>query len=203
MTLEDFVWETASESPAPGGGSVSAAIGAMGAALATMVANLSAHKRGWDDRWEEFSDWAEKGKRYHDELLRLIDEDTAAFNSLMASFGLPKSTDAEKTARSEAIQTATKAAIEAPLRVMQAAVDSMEVARKMAEIGLPASVSDAGVAALAARSAVIGAHLNVKINAKGVKDKPWIEAALKRAAELEQSAHRHEREILALVEGKL
>lgn len=203
MTLEGFVWETASESPAPGGGSVSAAIGAMGAALATMVANLSAHKQGWDDRWEEFSHWAERGKHCHDELLRLIDEDTAAFNALMATFGLPKGTDAEKAARSEAIQNATKGAIEAPLRVMCAALESMEVAHKMAEIGLPASVSDAGVAALAARSAVMGAHLNVKINAKSVKDKAWIENVLRSASEMEQRAQAREREIMALVEPKL
>ncbi|HMQ16885.1 MAG TPA: glutamate formimidoyltransferase [Phycisphaerae bacterium] len=201
--LDDFVWETASESPAPGGGSVSAAIGAMGAALATMVANLSAHKQGWDDRWEEFSRWAEEGKRCHDALLRLVDEDTAAFNALMASFGLPKGTDAEKAARSEAIQSATKGAIEAPLRVMEVALESMQVARQMAEIGLPASVSDAGVAALAARSAVMGAHLNVKINARSVKDKAWIDDVLRRAAEMERRAQGFEREILALVEPKL
>ncbi|MBW7905779.1 MAG: glutamate formimidoyltransferase [Phycisphaerae bacterium] len=201
--LDDFVWETASESPAPGGGSVSAAIGAMGAALATMVANLSAHKQGWDDRWEEFSRWAEEGKRCHDALLRLVDEDTAAFNALMASFGLPKGTDAEKAARSTAIQAATKGAIEAPLRVMQVALESMQVARQMAETGLPASVSDAGVAALAARSAVMGAHLNVKINARSVKDKAWIDDVLRRSAEMERRAQELEREILALVEPRL
>ena len=203
LTLEELVHETASESPAPGGGSIAAAMGAMGAALATMVANLSAHKRGWDDRWEEFSDWAEKGKAYHDELLRLVDEDTDAFNQLMAAFGLPAGSDAQKTAKNQAIQDATKHAIEIPLRVMQVAYDSMEVIKAMAEIGNPNSVSDAGVAALAARSAVIGAHLNVQINAKDIEDKAWIEDVLGTARKIENEAIAKETEILAVVKAKL
>jgi glutamate formiminotransferase/formiminotetrahydrofolate cyclodeaminase len=203
MTLEGFVHETASESKAPGGGSVSAALGAMGAALSTMVANLSSHKRGWDDRWEEFSDWAVKGKDCHDELLRLIDEDTAAFNRIVSAWGMPSGTEAEKAAKAEAIQAATKAAIGAPLRVMEVALASMEVARAMAEIGLQASVSDAGVAALAARSAVMGAHLNVKINAAGIEDKAWIDDVLAKARQIEEQATAEEREIMEIVETKL
>lgn len=203
MTLEGFVHETASESKAPGGGSVSAALGAMGAALNTMVANLSSHKRGWDDRWEEFSDWAVKGKSCHDELLRLIDEDTAAFNRIVSAWGMPAGTEAEKAAKAEAIQAATKAAIGAPLRVMEVALASMEVARAMAEIGLQASVSDAGVAALAARSAVMGAHLNVKINAAGIEDKPWIDDVLAKARRIEERAIAEERAIMEIVEAKL
>jgi glutamate formiminotransferase/formiminotetrahydrofolate cyclodeaminase len=203
MSVQAFVEETASESAAPGGGSIAATMGAMGAALATMVANLSSHKRGWDDRWEEFSDWAERGKAYHDKLLRLIDEDTDAFNALMAAFALPKATEEEKRARSEAIQAATKHAIEIPLEVMQTACDSMEVIRAMAEVGNPNSVSDAGVGALAARSAVIGAHLNVKINCGSVKDAQFVESVRKRGQELEELARLQEVEILEIVEAKL
>lgn len=202
-SLEDFVHETASESPAPGGGSVSAAVGAMGAALATMVANLSAHKRGWDDRWEEFSDWAEKGKAYHDELLRLIDEDTDAFSRVFAAFSLPQATDAERTERNRVIQEATKHAIEVPFRVMQTALESMEVIRVMAEIGNPASVSDAGVAALCARTAVMGAFLNVKINATNVDDKAWIDDLLAQGREIQDKAAASENDILLIVESKL
>ncbi len=202
-TLVDFVEETASESPAPGGGSISAAMGAMGAALATMVANLSSHKRGWDARWEEFSTWAQKGKALHDELLRLIDEDTDAFNRIMDAFGLPKGTPEEVAARKQAIQEATKGAIEVPLRVMQVACDAMEVVRAMAEIGNPASISDAGVGALAARSAVMGAHLNVRINAKDVQDRAWVADILARAQSIEDQAVAREREILAIVNAKL
>jgi len=203
MTVEGFVWETASESKAPGGGSISSAVGAMGAALGTMVANLSSHKRGWDERWEEFSDWAEKGKACHDELLRLIDEDTNAFNKIMAAFGLPSGTEQEKAARHEAIQAATKEAIEVPLRTMQVSLDCMEVCKAMAEIGNPASVSDAGVGALAARTGVVGAHLNVKINAADVEDKAWLDCVLKRATAIQGQAEALEQEILALVEKKI
>ena len=202
-TVEGFVHETASESPAPGGGSISAAMGAMGAALATMVANLSAHKRGWDDRWEEFSEWAEKGKACHDQLLRLIDEDTDAFNRLMDALGMPKGSEAEKAARQEAIQQATKDAIQIPFGVMETAYGSMELIQAMAEGGNPNSVSDAGVGALAARSAVLGAHLNVKINASGVDDKAWIEDLLTRARSLETKALEAEKKILEIVAGKL
>ena len=203
MTVEDFVWETASESKAPGGGSISSAMGAMGAALGTMVANLSSHKRGWDDRWEEFSNWAERGKACHDELLRLIDADTDAFNAIMAAFRLPATTDGEKSARHAAIQEATKGAIDVPLRVMEVAVESMDVAKAMAETGLAASASDAGVAALAARAATRGAYLNVRINAKDIEDAAWKQDVLKRGEQLENRAAALEREILALVDQRL
>ncbi len=203
MTVEGFVHETASESKAPGGGSISSAMGAMGASLGTMVANLSSHKRGWDERWEEFSDWAEKGKACHDELLRLIDDDTDAFNKIMAAFGLPGTTDDEKAAKNRAIQDATKEAIEVPLRVMQRSLECMEVCQAMAEFGNPASVSDAGVGALAARSAVMGAFLNVKINSADVEDKAWMNDILAKGKEIEEKAISLEKEILEIVESKL
>jgi glutamate formiminotransferase/formiminotetrahydrofolate cyclodeaminase len=203
LTLERFVHETASESPAPGGGSISAAVGAFGAALAAMVANLSSHKRGWDARWEEFSAWAEKGKAHHDELLRLIDDDTAAFNLLMAAFGMPATTEQEKADKRAAIQTATRQAIEAPFRVMEVALESMEVIAAMAEGGNPNSVSDAGVGALCARTAVMGAYLNVKINAKDVVDRTWIEGLLKRGAAMQADAAGKETQILEIVNRKL
>ena len=202
-TVEGFVHETGSESPAPGGGSIAAAMGAMGAALATMVANLSAHKRGWDDRWEEFSEWAEKGKACHDRLLGLIDEDTDAFNRLMDAFGLPAKSGTDKAAKQEAVQQATKGAIEIPFRVMETAYGSMEVIRAMAENGNPNSVSDAGVGALAARSAVMGAHLNVRINASGVADKVWLADILNRARDIEANAVEAETQILEIVAAKL
>lgn len=203
LSVEAFTEETASESPAPGGGSVSAAVGALGAALATMVANLSAHKRGWDDRWEEFSGWAERGKAHYVELLRLIDQDTAAFNALMAAFGLPQGSPAQQAAREQAVQQATRGAIEAPLRVMQAALDSMHVIRAMAESGNPNSVSDAGVAALCARTAVCGARLNVRINAAGLADRALAASYQERAAALERQALQREQEILQIVDSKL
>ncbi|WP_372947135.1 glutamate formimidoyltransferase [Mariniphaga sp.] len=202
-TVQGFVHETASESPAPGGGSVSAAVGAFGAALGTMVANLSAHKRGWDHRWEEFSFWAEKGKKYHDELLKCVDEDSEAFNEIMAAFGLPKSNEKEKAERKQAIQKATKQAMEVPLKVMQLAHDSLEVMQAMAEKGNPNSVSDAGVGALCARTAVEGAYLNVKINASGCDDKPFVEEILKKAESYLVSAKKKEAEILKLVKEKI
>jgi len=203
MTLEDFVHTTASESPAPGGGSISAAMGAMGAALATMVANLSSHKRGWDDRWEEFSNWADKGKTYHDELLRLIDDDTDAFNKIMEAFGLPKGTDRERTERDRIIQEATRRAIEVPLQAMKKAYDSMKVIKAMAEIGNPNSVSDAGVGALAARSAVMGAFLNVKINAGSLDDKAYIDEILAKGKGIEEKAIAMEKVILDIVNSKI
>src|SRR6201996_5046163 len=203
MTLADFADETASESPAPGGGSIAAYAGVLGASLAAMVANLSAHKKGWDDRWEEFSTWAEKGQQYKDELLRLVDQDTAAFNQIMTAFNLPKGSDEEKAARSEAIQAATKNAMEIPFRVMQSAYASMKVIKAMAEIGNPNSVSDAGVAALCARTAVLGAFLNVKINASGCKDKAFVDQMIGEGAELERSANVLEGEILGVVNGKI
>jgi len=203
MSLTDFADETASESPAPGGGSISAYIGALGASLATMVANLSSHKKGWDNQWREFSDWAEKGQQYKDELIRLVDLDTAAFNKIMEAFNLPKGTDEEKAARTQAIQDATKYAIEIPFKVMQAAYGSLSVIKAMAEIGNPNSISDAGVAALCARSAVIGAFMNVKINASGYKDKGFIDAIIAEGNMLESKAIELEKEIIGLVNGKI
>jgi glutamate formiminotransferase/formiminotetrahydrofolate cyclodeaminase len=203
MTLTEFADETASESPAPGGGSISAYMGAIGAALGTMVANLSSHKRGWDERWEEFSGWAEKGQKYQSELIRLVDEDTKAFNVIMASFSLPKGNDEEKAARTKAIQDATKYATEVPFRVMEAAFSSMEVMKAMAEIGNPNSVSDAGVGALAARSAVMGAYLNVKINAAGLTDKTFAADIVARGLALQEKAMAMEGEILKIVNGKI
>lgn len=203
MTLIEFADETASESPAPGGGSISAYIGALGAALATMVANLSSHKKGWDNRWEEFSNWAEKGQQYKDELIRLVDLDTAAFNKIMEAFSLSKSTEEEKAARDKAIQDATRYAIEIPFKVMQAAYGSLTVIKAMAETGNPNSVTDAGVAALCARSAVIGAFMNVKINASGYKDKDFVTKVIADGVALEKQAMELEAEIIALVNSKI
>jgi len=203
MTLTDFADETASESPAPGGGSISAYAGVLGASLATMVANLSSHKKGWDERWKEFSDWAEKGQYYKDELLKLVDLDTVAFNRIMEGFSLPKSTDQEKTARDKAIQEATKFAIEIPFKVMQLSHDSLQVIKAMAETGNPNSVTDAGVAALCARTAVSGAFMNVKINAPGYKDKTYTAGIIKRGEELEKQAIAIENEIIAIVNSKI
>lgn len=203
MTVKDFAHETASESPAPGGGSISATMGAYGAALATMVANLSAHKPGWDDRWEEFSNWAVKGKNYVEQLLAMVDEDTNAFNRIMDAFGLPKSTDEEKAARSAAIQAATLYATEVPFRVMQLCYQSMEVIQAMAEHGNPNSVTDAGVGALAARSAVYGAYLNVRINASSLKDKAKAQELIDNGADILNKAMAQERAILDIVEQKL
>jgi glutamate formiminotransferase/formiminotetrahydrofolate cyclodeaminase len=203
LTVSAFTETTASEAPAPGGGSISAAMGAFGSALATMVANLSSHKRGWDERWKEFSDWAEKGKQYYVELLHLIDEDTEAFNRIMAAFQLPKSSEEEKAVRKQAIQDATRYAIEIPFKVMQTIYKSMEVIRAMAEIGNPNSVTDAGVGALAARSGIKGAFLNVRINAGDLDDKAWVEKLLTEASDIEKKAEALEREILDIVESKL
>ncbi len=199
LTVSGFANETASESPAPGGGSISAYVGALGASLATMVANLSSHKRGWDDRWEEFSVWAEKGQMLKDELLYLVDEDTNAFNKIMDAFGMPKKTDTEAAARKNAIEVASKYAIEIPYRVMQASLASMDVIAAMAKIGNPNSVSDAGVGALCARMAVMGAYLNVKINASGIEDKTFSEDMLSKGQAIEQQAISREQEILKVV----
>ena len=203
MTCTGFAEETASESPAPGGGSISAYMGALAAALGTMVANLSSHKAGWDDRWEFFSNWADNGMGVMNELLYLVDEDTEAFNKIMAVFGMPKSTDEEKAARAEAMEAATLYATQVPLRTMKAALKSFDVVRAMAEEGNPNSVSDAGVGALAARSAVMGACLNVKINAAGLKDRAVAEALVKEAEEIQAKAIEAEKEILAIVESKI
>ncbi len=203
MTCKGFADETASESPAPGGGSISAYMGALGAALGTMVANLSSHKAGWDDRWEEFSDWAEKGQTVMAELLHLVDEDTAAFNRIMAVFAMPKSTDEERAARSAALQEATLYATEVPLRTMRAALAVFPIVRAMAEEGNPNSVSDAGVGALAARSAVFGARLNVRINAAGLKDRAKADVLVAEADAIAAEAERLEREVLEIVERKI
>ena len=203
MTAKGFANETASESPAPGGGSVSAYIGSLGASLATMVANLSSHKPGWDDRWAEFSGWAEKGQKIKDELLYLVDEDTRAFNKIMDAFGLPKGNDTEKAARTAAIQEATKYAIEVPFRTMKKAYESFEIIKAMTEIGNPNSVSDAGVGALCARSAVIGAYLNVRINTAGLKDKTFVEKILREAEEIVANTRKAEEDILNLVMQKI
>ncbi|WP_290539788.1 glutamate formimidoyltransferase [Alistipes sp.] len=203
MTCKSFADETASESPAPGGGSIAAYMGALGAALGTMVANLSAHKAGWDDRWEEFSDWAERGQGVLAELMHLVDEDTAAFNRIMAVFAMPKSTDEEKAARAAALQEATLYATEVPLRTMKAAMRVFEIVRAMASDGNPNSVSDAGVGALAARSAVLGACLNVKINAAGLKDRTRAEALVAEAEALATEARHLEAEVLEIVERKI
>ncbi|MEN0054673.1 MAG: glutamate formimidoyltransferase [Mucilaginibacter sp.] len=203
MNLADFADETASESPAPGGGSISAYVGALGASLAGMVANLSSHKKGWDSRWEEFSNWAEKAQLYKDELISLVDKDTFAFNSIMQAFALPKATDEEKAVRSEAIQTATKQAIEIPFKVMEAALNSMEVIKAMVLTGNPNSVTDAGVAALCARTAVLGAFMNVKINASSYKDKDFVIDIIYRGNEMERQAIALEAEIIELVNDKI
>ncbi|MDE6506978.1 MAG: glutamate formimidoyltransferase [Alistipes sp.] len=203
LTCKCFAEETASESPAPGGGSISAYMGALGAALGTMVANLSAHKAGWDERWEEFSDWADRGQLLLAELLHLVDEDTAAFNRIMDVFAMPKSTDEEKAARSEALQAATLYATQVPLRTMKAAAQVFDLVQAMAAEGNPNSVSDAGVGALAARSAVLGACLNVKINAAGLKDRAVAEALVAEAEALAAEAGRREQEVLAIVESKI
>lgn len=203
MTCIGFADETSSESPAPGGGSISAYMGALGAALATMVANLSAHKAGWDDRWEEFSEVAEKGRALQDRLIHLVDEDTEAFNRIMNVFSMPKSTDEEKRLRAEALEAATLYATEVPLATMKSAYDVFDLAESMAISGNPASVTDAGVGALAARAAVLGAGLNVRINASGLKDQSKVEAILTEATELAEKANKREADILKIVNEKI
>ncbi len=203
MSLTGFADETASESPAPGGGSISAYVGALGVSLGTMVANLSSHKKGWDERWEEFSKWAEKGQRLKKMLLDLTDEDTRAFNKIMDAFGLPKGSDEEKSVRKKAIDAATVYAIEVPFRVMKLSLESMEIIKSMAEIGNPNSVSDAGVGALCARSAVLGAYLNVRINGGSMKEDPYVSKILKEAGEIRDLTLIKEAEILSVVEQKM
>jgi glutamate formiminotransferase/formiminotetrahydrofolate cyclodeaminase len=203
MTLKDLADETASESPAPGGGSIAAYMGALGAALGTMVANLSAHKKGWDDHWKEFSNWAEKGQEYKDTLLRLVDADTRAFNAVMTAYGLPKGSEEEKATRHQSIQAATKTAIEVPLRVMEVANDSLQLIRAMAETGNPNSVSDAGVGALCVRAAVLGAALNVRINAGGYQDKVFVSEMVAKVKNIEEETVRAETEIMRIVGEKI
>ncbi len=203
MTCKGFAIETASESPAPGGGSISAYMGALAAALGTMVANLSSHKAGWDERWKEFSDVADKGQALMTRLLALVDEDTAAFDKIMAAIGMPKGSEEEKKARAEALEAATLYATEVPLKTMKASFETFEVVRAMAEQGNPNSVSDAGVGALAARSAVLGAQLNVKINAAGLENREAAERLCAEAAEIAAKAIAEEAAILEIVNGKI
>jgi glutamate formiminotransferase/formiminotetrahydrofolate cyclodeaminase len=203
MSVKAFANETASESPAPGGGSIAATVGALGVSLGAMVANLSAHKRGWDDRWEEFSEWAERGQDYKDKLLYFVDEDTRAFNKIMDAFGLPKKTEEEKKIRQQAIEEASKYAMEIPFKVMDTAYRSIEVMRAMAENGNPNSVSDAGVGALCALTAVEGAFLNVKINAAGIADKEFTNDLIKRGEKILEKARACREAILETVEQKI
>jgi len=203
MSLSEFADETASESPAPGGGSVAAYVGSLAMSLGIMVANLSSHKKGWDDRWEEFSNWAEKGQQFKDELLRLVDEDTRAFNRIMNAFSLPKATEEEKGIRTHSIQSATKYAIEVPYKVMQASFSGMQIIKAMAETGNPNSVSDAGVSALCARSAVMGAFMNVRINATGYDDKIFAKEIVAKGKEIENNAIALESEIIKIVNEKI
>lgn len=203
MTCQDFADETASESPAPGGGSISAYLGALGAALGTMVANLSAHKPGWDEQWKVFSDWAEKGEKIKNELLFLVDEDTKSFNKIMDAFGLPKTSEQEKNIRSKAIQEATKYAIEVPYKTMCKAFEAFELCNAMVDIGNPNSVSDAGVGTLCIRSAVMGAYMNVKINASTLKDKAFVDDILQKANDLLMKTKSMEEAILTKVNNKL
>lgn len=203
LKLNSFADETASESPAPGGGSISAYVGALGISLGTMVANLSASKKGWEDRWEEFSQWAEKGQQCKNALVNLVDEDTNAFNKIMEAFKLPKTTDDEKSQRKQAIQEATKYAIEVPFKVMELSLQSMEVIKAMAAEGNPNSASDAGVGALCARTAVSGAYLNVRINAASYEDKNYVNDVLKRGKEIEDRAVKAEKQILELMDKNI
>lgn len=203
LTVTGFVNETSSESPAPGGGSVAALAGALGAALGTMVANLSSHRRGWDDRWNHFSGYAEKGIAIQQELIRLVDEDTRSFNLLMDAFRLPNGSDGEKAARKEAIQKATQYAAEVPLKVMQTSLDAYEVLEAMAEQGMESSISDVGVGALCLRTCVSGAWLNVRINAQSITDEAFKSRLLQAGTETEQASEKKSAEILAAVNAKI
>ena len=203
LSLVDFAQKTASEAPAPGGGSVSAYLGSLGISLGTMVANLSSHKRGWDDRWEEFSNIAEKGQKHIKKLLELVDKDTESFNQIMHAFRLPDSDSKEKQIKEEAIKKATIHAIEVPLEIMRTSLESMDVIMEMAKNGNPNSVSDAGVGALCARSAVIGGYLNVKINCKDLTDKKLVNKFLNKAEKIKESAIKLEEDILKITLEKI
>ena len=203
LSLTGFANQTASESPAPGGGSVAAYCGALSASLATMVANLSSHKGGWDDRWKEFSDYAERGEALKNQLLDLVDRDTNAFNLIMEAFGLPKSNEEEKAKRSEAIQEATKVAINTPLETMKVSLESMNLCWDMVQHGNPNSITDGAVGALAARAGVIGAELNVKINLGDLKDQEFKEAVLKESSAIRKESEELEKQILALTESQI
>jgi glutamate formiminotransferase/formiminotetrahydrofolate cyclodeaminase len=203
MTMSEFADETASESPAPGGGSISAYVGALGAALATMVANLSSHKPGWDDKWEEFSNFAEEGQKIKDELVQLLEEDTNAFNKVMDAFGLPKDTDEQKNIRRQAIEEATRYATEIPYRTMKTATMAIPLCKKMAEIGNPNSISDAGVGAICCLTAIKGAYLNVLINVAGLKDKSWADNILSDASQILENAQNEVNAIYDFVLNKI
>ena len=203
LSLVDFAQKTASEAPAPGGGSVSAYLGSLGISLGTMVANLSSHKRGWDDRWEEFSNTAEKGQKLIKKLLELVDKDTESFNQIMLAFRLPEGDSKEKKIKEDAIKKATIHAIEVPLEIMRTSLESMDVIMEMAKNGNPNSVSDAGVGALCARSAVIGGYLNVKINCKDLTDKKLVNEFLKKAEKIKESAVKLEEDILKITLEKI
>ena len=203
LSLKAFMNETASDSPAPGGGSVSAYMGALGSSLGTMVANLSAHKKGWEDRWKEFSNWAVTGKEIQNKLLNMVDEDTEAFNRIMKAFSLPKKSDEERRSRETAIQEATKAATLVPLKVMETSFSVFGLIKAMVEHGNPNSISDAGVGALATRACIKGAFLNVKINASGLNDKDFVKSVIERGAEIESKTETAEKEILEFINGKM
>jgi glutamate formiminotransferase/formiminotetrahydrofolate cyclodeaminase len=203
MSLYGFMNETASESPAPGGGSVSAYMGSLGVALGTMVANISSHKRGWEDRWKEFSDFAEKGKEIQNKLLQLVDEDTAAFNMILNAFNLPKKTEEEIVIRKSAVQEATRNAMLVPFKVMETAFSGFGLIREMVEKGNPNSVSDAAVGALAIRSCIRGAFLNVRINASSLEDKEFVSDLIKKGQVIESEAAREEQAILTITEDKI
>jgi len=203
LSVSDFAEETAGESMAPGGGSIAAYAGTLGVSLGTMVANLSAHKAGWDDKWEYFSKWAVKGQNYKNRLLYLVDEDTRAFNKIIDSFRLPKKTIDEKEARKQAIEEATKYATEIPFQVMETSYNSMEVMKEMCYNGLQNSLSDAGVGILCARTAVIGAYFNVRINAKDIKDRVFAENIIKNAADIYTKTIALEKEIIAYIDSKM
>ena len=201
--LEDFADETAGESMAPGGGSIAAYVGTLGVSLGTMVANLSAHKAGWDNKWELFSDWAVKGQAYKEQLLFLVDEDTNAFNKIIDGFRLPKDTNEEKQARALAIENATIYATEIPFKVMETAFQSMEVMQAMLKDGLQNSLSDAGVGVLCARTAVIGAYFNVRINAKDIKDRAFAASILAKAAIIYEQTIAIENDTIAFIDSKI
>ncbi|WP_457616041.1 glutamate formimidoyltransferase [Lutibacter sp.] len=203
LTVKEFSEETAGESMAPGGGSISAYVGALGVSLGTMVANLSAHKAGWDDKWAYFSEWAQKGQVYKNKLLFLVDEDTNAFNKIIEGFRMPKSTEEEKQLRKEAIEEATKYATEIPFQVMQTACDSMEVMQEMLKNGLPSSLSDAGVGVLCAKTAVTGAYFNVRINAKDIKDRAFADEIIAKAQAIYAKAQDIEKDVIAYIDTKM
>ena len=203
LAVSGFAEETAAESIAPGGGSISAYVGALGVSLGTMVANLSAHKAGWDEKWEFYSDWAVKGQAYKNKLLQLVDEDTNAFNKIIEGFRMPKSTDEEKEARKLAIEKATIYATEIPFEVMETACNSMEVMQAMLKEGMQSSLSDAGVGVLCARTAVVGAYFNVRINAKDIKDRVFAEDILAKGEKIYQKAIAVEKEVIKYINSKM